>query len=334
MARESFKDINIKGGTRLLIQHCLAIIEELEALGYRLTLRQLFYQLVSRDIIANKQKEYKRLGEVISNARLCGLVDWDSIEDRTRRIREVPHWTTPEDIIKSAADSYRIDKWIDQPYQIEVWVEKDALVGIVEKACAPLDVKWFSCRGYGSQTALYDAGKRIVRHLCNGKEPLIIHLGDHDPSGVQMTEDIYERLFMFAGQEIEVHRIALNMDQVNRYHPPENPAKETDSRFAKYEAKYGNECWELDALSPQVVEQLIIDEIMLYRDEDLYQVQVAREEKEREALADAAARWLELQDLLTMRPDEMTEFIASKVRFEEMLRKHPKRSSIKSKKKK
>jgi hypothetical protein len=307
--KERFKTINFKGSSLFLIQRAIEIITELDAMGYKLTLRQLYYQMVARDIIQNKLTEYKRLGSIINDARLAGVIDWDAIEDRTRYLRSVPHWRTPDEIIRGAADAYRIDKWADQDYRIEVWVEKDALIGIVEKACWPLDVKWFSCRGYGSQTALYDAGKRLERHLMERKHPVVIHLGDHDPSGLDMTRDIQERLEMFAGGRITLHRVALNMDQIDEYHPPENPAKESDSRYQKYTEEYETESsWELDALNPQVIETIIHNKVMEYRDEDRWEVLFEQEKAQRRALANASNRWTEVQRFLT----EPTTSIKSK----------------------
>lgn len=302
--KEAFKHFRcFYGKTIELIAKCNAIIADFQAQGYTLTLRQLYYQLVGLALIPNHVREYDKLGEAVSNARLAGLIDWDAIEDRTRGVRGVPHWEKPNDIIQGAAHSYRIDKWQRQPKRIEVWVEKDALVGVLEKACRPLDVKWFSCRGYTSQTALYDASKRLLQHFANGQEPVVIHLGDHDPSGIDMTRDIFERLEMFlapygyAGQ-LEVNRIALNMNQVDEHHLPENPAKESDSRFKAYQERFGDSSWELDALNPKVIDDLITETILQYRDQSQWDEDEAKETGERDGLAKASARWAEVVKLL------------------------------------
>lgn len=296
--REQFQRLNFHPKTLAMIAKANEIIEKLQALGYTLTLRQLYYQLVARDIIPNRQAEYKKLGETLNNARLAGLIDWDSIEDRTRSLKGIPHWPDPNSIVRDAADSYRIDKWVDQDVRIEVWVEKDALVGVLAKACNELDVPFFSCRGYTSQTALYDTSKRLLRHIRDGKEPIIIHLGDHDPSGIDMTRDIEDRLTMFVGQSLNINRIALNWDQIEEYHPPANPAKVTDSRFEAYERIHGDESWELDALDPQVVHALIQETVLQHRDEKKWEEQVKREEAERKALLKASNGWKDVQSFL------------------------------------
>lgn len=296
--REKFKHIQFKGSSKVMISRANDILNELGAMGYTLTLRQLYYQLVARDVIRNKQSEYKRLGSILNDARLAGLVDWDVIEDRTRNLQSVPHWNEPSEIIRTAAENFRVDKWADQDHRIEVWVEKDALVGVLERACRELDVAWFSCRGYTSQSELYGAGKRVNRHICHRQEPIIIHLGDHDPSGIDMTRDIYDRLFMFVGSEVTVERIALNMPQIDEYAPPPNPAKQTDSRFEAYEREFGNESWELDALDPRVIHKLIEDTVGKYRDEERWAVKKKEEDEKRKLLTAAADDWHRVAELL------------------------------------
>ena len=296
--KEAFKTFSFRDSTLDMINRANRIITELRGMGYTLTLRQLYYQLVSRDIIPNKQSEYKRLGSILNDARLAGLVDWDAIEDRTRNLRSNSHWENPDSIIRSAAYSFRINKWEEQPNYVEVWVEKDALVGVLETACVPLDVPYFSCRGYTSQSELYVAGKRIASHIDDGKHPVVIHLGDHDPSGIDMTRDIRERLEMFAGGEVEVRRIALNFDQVEEFNPPPNPAKETDSRFVNYRAIHGDESWELDALDPRTIDNLITREVESLRDGDLWNNAVQKEEKMKAALEKASENWSDVEDFL------------------------------------
>lgn len=302
--KQKFKSFNFKPDTLDMIAKAVVIIDELQAAGYTLTLRQLYYQLVSKDIIANKQTEYKRLGSILNDARLAGMVDWNAIEDRTRSLESVGHWSSPSDIIRACATSYHVDKWLEQENRVEVWVEKDALVGVLEKACRELDVAWFSCRGYTSQSELYVAGKRLARYARGRQKPIVIHLGDHDPSGIDMTRDITDRLEMFAGHSVKVERIALNMDQIEQYNPPPNPAKITDSRFAGYEALHGDESWELDALPPPVIHQLIVDTVLQYRDETLWDEACAKEEREKAQLQRTSERWDEVCDFIGQGGDE------------------------------
>ena len=270
------------------------ILEEYAAQGYDLTLRQLYYQFVARGLIANKNSEYKKLGAVISDARLAGEIDWDHITDRTRNLRSYSHWGSPREIVEACAKQFRFDKWAKQRNYVEVWVEKDALLGVVQVACQPLDVPYFSCRGYTSQSEMWSAAMRLIRQLRAGKQVYVIHLGDHDPSGIDMSRDIRERIEMFLSRHLEgtrkfeLNRIAMNMDQVERYSPPPNPAKITDSRAARYIKEYGDESWELDALEPSLLTALIQDSVSKLRDQELWDASVTAEDEARERLREAA----------------------------------------------
>lgn len=268
-----------------------AIIEEYWGKGYDLTLRQLYYQFVSRDFIQNNMREYKNLGEVINDARLAGKIDWNAIVDLTRNLESLAHWDSPEDIISSVAKQYRIDKWARQLYRVEVWIEKDAVSNIVGPVCQGLDVPFFSCRGYTSQSEMWKAAQRLKKYSTGGQVPLIVHLGDHDPSGKDMTRDITDRLNEFASREITVNRVALNMDQIEEYSPPPNPAKLTDSRANAYIAEFGDESWELDALTPEVMTQLIRDAVMKVRDENLWAAAEEEEEIAKEQLEKVSENW-------------------------------------------
>lgn len=259
------------------------IIEEYEGQGYELTLRQLYYQFVARDLIENTERSYKNLGSLINDARLAGLIDWNAIQDRTRNLQGNIHYDSPAHRIDNCVRDYAIDKWKNQEYRVEVWVEKDALVGILEGVCGELDVDFFSCRGYTSQSEMWVAAQRLRRYERNGQETIIIHLGDHDPSGKDMSRDVQDRLRLF-GSSVTVERIALNMDQVRKYKPPPNPAKVTDSRAGGYIREFGNKSWELDALEPSVLSEMIERNVLSYRDEDIWQENSDREETEKAVL--------------------------------------------------
>lgn len=282
-----------------------AICEEYAAQGFTLTLRQLYYQFVSRGLIPNRDTEYKRLGSILNDARLAGLIDWSHMEDRTRNLMSLAHWEDPTDRIESAAANYRIDRWSRQSTHVEVWIEKDALVGVIEGVCQRNDVPYFSCRGYTSQSEVWASAVRLIRKTTKaneGRQALIIHLGDHDPSGIDMTRDVTDRLRLFCrahgAPAPRIHRIALNMDQIEQYSPPPNPTKLTDSRATGYIDIHGYESWELDALEPTVIDALIEQAIDSVRDADIWMEDTEREDLEREALTLAASRWDEVQEYL------------------------------------
>jgi len=123
------------------------------------------------------------------------------------------------------------------------------------------------------------------------QSPVILHFGDHDPSGLDMTRDLTERLGLYAEAEVRVERLALNFDQVEQYEPPPNPAKTTDSRYASYVEIHGEESWELDALEPGMIAELITETVINYRDEQLWNEATARQEAARERLQDLSDNW-------------------------------------------
>ncbi len=292
MTTEQFMDKNFRSESMKLISICNRVITEYADQGFTLTLRQLYYQLVARAIIPNKQSEYNRLGILVSNARLAGLIDWSAIEDRTRNIRQISMWDNPQEIMKIASDQYKENPWDNQKYAPEVWIEKDALVGIIEPICTEMRVPYFSCRGYTSQSEAYKAGKRLGRKFMDDKKPIVLHLGDHDPSGLDMSRDIQDRLSLFSWNSmIEVRRLALNIDQIRQYNPPPNPAKDTDSRFLDYVGRYGHECWELDALEPTVIHNLIEETLSELIDWDLWDKCMKKEKENRKYLRQITNQW-------------------------------------------
>jgi hypothetical protein len=301
--KEVFIQYQPRAATLAVIDQANTIIDEYFAQGFTLTLRQLFYQFVSRALLENTLRAYKNLGVTVRNARDGGLIDWDAIEDRTREVHTHSSWDGPAKIIGSAARSYRIDLWEDQLYRPEVWIEKDALLGVIEGVCTEYRVPFFAHRGNNSQTLQHEGGKRFAEHFDQGLIPVVLHLADHDPNGIDMTRDNRKRLALYAGQEVEVRRIALNMDQVQRYAPPANFAKESDSRFDGYVRAFGtSECWELDALSPTVIADLIRAEIETLIDQPTWERSEAKEADDRALLAKAAANWAKVEVLLRRKP--------------------------------
>jgi len=292
MPKIMYKAQRFSKANMIKIAYAEQIIREYQAQGFMLTLRQLYYQFVARGLIANRQKEYNKLGDVINNARLAGLLDWEAIEDRSRHVDHASSWDTPGDIVATAARSFRLDRWADQLERVEVWIEKDALAGVLTGVCDKYHVALLSNRGYLSQSEMWRAAVRFQNYeSMNGQDVTIIHLGDHDPSGIDMTRDIKDRLVMFDCPDVEVERIALNWDQVQHYQPPPNPAKTTDSRFAEYMLNYGTESWELDALDPNVLVTLTEDAILAHLDQQVWADMEQREAEQRAQLEHVSANW-------------------------------------------
>lgn len=246
------------------------IVDDYQAEGYTLTTRQVYYQLVARDIIENTLNSYKRIASLINDGKLAGAIDWDALEDRTREFKTRAHWDDPADIIMASANQYHEDLWENQRHRVFVIIEKEALVGVLEKLCHRYDVPLLAARGYPSGTVLREFAKsHLLPNMARGIFCKILHLGDHDPSGIDMTRDLRDRLEMFSENNncIHVDRIALNMNQIEEMNPPENPAKSTDARFDGYRALYGTSSWELDALTPSYLNNLVESHIKNYVDE-------------------------------------------------------------------
>lgn len=262
--REQFETKDFVPKHLHIIAEANKILIEYNRAGYTMTLRQLHYQFVARKVklldgepYQNKDTSYDMLGKVMTAARFCGLVDWTHMEDRLRELEHDSVWDSPSQIIEAVADQYREDVWKGQPYRPEVWIEKDALGGVIDGVCKEFRIDYFACRGYVSASAHYKASKRWLKTIKAGQKPVVFHLGDHDPSGLDMTRENAAKFKLLTGRTIEVVRLALNFDQVELYNPPPNPAKLTDVRAPAYVEEFGYESWELDALEPQVITELI-----------------------------------------------------------------------------
>lgn len=309
--KEAFVDKTFRADTLEVIELCEAVLEEYAKEGYDLTLRQLYYQMIARDLFPaswvdvqtgtkNNQKNYNRLGSIVNDARLAGLMDWDMIVDRVRSTERNSHWAHPGAILKASARWFAIDKWQDQPVHVEVMCEKQALEGVLLPVCEELDIGFTSNRGYTSQSFMYRKGKELARRLEEEKEVVILYLGDHDPSGLDMDRDVHERLRMFATKEffddldpeaVRLERIALTMPQIKKYQPPPNPAKTTDSRYAAYIRQHGDESWELDAIEPRALAKLVRRAVEALLDEDLWEQACEDERAMKEELEEMASKY-------------------------------------------
>lgn len=280
------------------------VIEATRAGGHhQMTLRYVYYRLVSRNVIPNRKNEYDKLSDLLCDARLAGLVDWDAIIDQTRGLEENAHWEHPLDVLKDAQHSFALDKWADQAHYVEVWVEKDAMKSVVGRVCKAWDVPFFSCRGYASISEMHVAALRLhERGAGRGRTAHVLHLGDHDPSGLDMTRDIHHKMRTIFQTDVKIHRIALNMDQIEENHLPPNPAKVTDSRSGRYRAKFGDVSWELDSLEIPVVERILSSNLDHWLDRPKYNELKAKEDRAKHTIQTIRRRWNEVLQLLQRHP--------------------------------
>lgn len=273
--KQQYEHFKFRRSSLALIETMNKIIADYTQQGFTLTVRQLYYQLVTRNIIANDQKNYKSMASIANDARLAGLMDWNAIEDRTREFSGRNHWDSGADLLNACANQYHMDMWEGQDVRPIIIVEKEALQGVFERVCHQYDTSLLCARGYPSVSVLRNYVKyTMIPAIDAGQRFKFLHFGDHDPSGIDMTRDLTERFTLFSeGRHIEfdLERCALNMDQVEEYNPPENPAKTTDARFESYAELYGSSSWELDALEPKVLIELAQEKIIALIDEERWE---------------------------------------------------------------
>lgn len=316
MGFQLYTNYNPSSESQDVIAKADKIIKAYQAEGMMMTLRQLYYQFVSRDWIENSDKSYERLGRIVSRARLGGYLDWDAIEDRNRVPVVWRHYDSVLDVIKQAIPTFRMPRLQGQETYVELWVEKDALSGVLRPMASRYHVTMMANKGYSSSSAMKEAGDR-VRQCCErygSTNAVILYLGDLDPSGEDMVRDISDRIGDFTNSgldvnwdnptkveveaheemrkrrpyiDVEVRKLALTIEQVREHKPPPNPAKLTDSRAKSFIKKYGKSSWEVDALPPTLLRDIIRDSIESLLDMDKMNEIIATEDIEVESLQSA-----------------------------------------------
>ncbi len=268
-----------------------AVNKILSEYNFPLTIRQIHYRLVSSGFYPNTRSSYNGLSKTLVKAREDGEVDDTRIEDRARQVIEAPEGYAPDEYVTAVSDwfktiggEYQADLWANQPGFVEVWVEKDALSSLINQVVEPYRVTVCPCRGYSSYT--YIKRTAIDGRLRHVTKPIIIlYLGDHDPSGLQMTEDLESRLVKYGhGLNIAVKRVALTYDQVKEYNLIPNPTKKADTRSQAYVSRYGDECWELDAVEPNELQRLVRSTIEELINQEAWEAGLVQEAKDRTRL--------------------------------------------------
>lgn len=293
-----FREIRMSKANKERLKVINSIIQEYQAEGYVLTLRQLYYQLVSRDVVPNKQTEYSKLSILLKEGRMAGIVDWDAIEDRLRKPQKPSAFSSPRDILDAAIQQYALPRQEGQSTYVEVWVEKDALSGVLKRVTSKYHVPILVNRGYSSASAMFDSYQRFKTAYESGQAIRVLYLGDYDPSGMDMIRDVKSRTIEFFMGEYEIEDeeyaaesmdfqvipIALTREQIRQYNPPPNPAKTTDPRAKDFIQRHGKTSWEVDALRPEVLNNLLDAAIRENIDESIYLEIVGKEDADKERL--------------------------------------------------
>lgn len=244
-----------------------------------MTVRQVYYQLVSGQVIKNTLSQYKAVSNALVDARKEGVIPWEWIEDRLRRPRFVSMWAGLADFAETARRAYRRNVWAEQPAYLEVWLEKDALSGIFEDILESYGVTLNVGRGYDGWDSIHNAAERYREE----DEVSVLYCGDFDPSGEDMVRSLRERLAFF-GCEPDIIKCALTAEDVTRYNLPPDFTKTTDTRRAAFVEKYGDVAVELDALPVDVLRNRLVDEVEARIDVDALADVKKAEEADRERL--------------------------------------------------
>lgn len=283
--KEQFIEHKFQAKQRAMIDQINQIIDEIwkDGAGTKLTSRQVFYRFVGKGWCENEHRNYTKVCNLVRDGRETGLIDWDAIEDRTREINHQHFDDDPRTYLteRMSSDYYREDPWKWQKVRPVVAIEKEALVGLIEDLCDKYRVAYLAARGNGSTTLLYDLAQVLKEIVDVGQKPIVLYLGDHDPNGIDMERDLRERLSRFAGVAIEVRRLGLTMEQVRRYRLPPNriDKEKKDTRWPAYIKKFGTrDTWELDALEPDVITELVREGLKKVRNDKRHKVAEAAEE--------------------------------------------------------
>jgi hypothetical protein len=269
-------------GRQAKTQNIIDVAYEILEAYHPMTLRQVYYQLVSRQVIENCRSAYQGVSNALVDARLEGSIPWEWLEDRLRRPAIYSGYRDPAHFALVMKYQYYRDIWPTQPRRFEAWLEKDALSGIFTSVCSRYNVTLNVGRGYDGWDSIHKAALRYG----SGENWTILYYGDFDPSGDDMVRSLGERLGQLKSFPTII-KIALSMDDVTRYNLPPNLTKPSDSRRAAFVEKNGDVSVELDALRPAVLEESLRTEIEKLLDMSAFHAVEAQEKKDRELIEQA-----------------------------------------------
>jgi hypothetical protein len=278
-----------KGETKRIAVIIEAAVRILDA-ERPMTLRQLFYRLVSTGIIENDRNHYQMMSRVMTKARDDGRCDFDAIVDRSRPEYCREAFADPAAYLKAVARSYHKDYWRSQPYYCEVWVEKDAIVGCIEETTDELGVKVRVGRGFQSTTRAHEIAE-YFDSLDDLKQIQIYYLGDHDPSGRMIEDDLRRRIENYTFKNFTLRRLAIFREDIEVFNLPPLRVKPSDSRARGFVAEHGRECVELDALPPEELRSRVRRAIGNLIDRRQWDRAVKVETAELASIRDILNRW-------------------------------------------
>lgn len=246
----------------------------------QITIRHLYYRLVGLHVIEKTEKAYHQLCSHLAKWRRSGDIKWSDFSDNTRwHIRQTT-FDSVEDALQNTLQNYRRNLWDTQPYYIEVWIEKDAMASIVSDTTIQFGVPLFVARGFASLSSLYDAAETFKGAVDNGKEVIIYHLGDYDPSGVAAGQSIVKAMRDDFNVDVTFTRLAVTTEQIERLNLPTRPLKKTDTRAKGWQGG----CVELDTLPPAEIRRIVEQAITQHIDQRQWDILKETERMERDTL--------------------------------------------------
>jgi len=252
-----------------------------------MTIRQLFYRLVSIEALENSITDYKKLSRVMTNARESGQISYEWIVDRSRPTYAPTVFDNLKDGLKTLRNCYRKDYWQYQPSHVELWTEKDAIIGSIEPVTDELGVTVRVSRGFTSTTRVYEIALEFTRIV---KPIFVFYLGDHDPSGRAIELDLFERISRY-GPDFQMERLAIREIDIDAFNLPPLRIKTSDTRAAAFSRKFGARCVELDALPPEELRSRVRQAIESHIEGEAWERALTTEKAEQESIQRIVERW-------------------------------------------
>lgn len=278
--------------SRQLIDWARVILER----EWPMTIRQIFYRLVSKGLIKNTKSDYQRVIRLMTIARNDGRIPFDWIVDRSRPVYNPPVFKDAQAYAETVKRSYRRDYWTSQPFHVELWCEKDTISGSIAGVTDELGVTVRVGRGFNSTTR----AREIAAVLADTTKPkVILYCGDHDPSGRNAEEEGLSRVLAHyrcitgnsQARDVDLRRLAIHKEDIKKFNLPPLRVKDTDSRTPGFVRKYGHDCVELDALPPNELRGRIRVNITGLLDRVAWDRAIACEKVELASIVDTVGKW-------------------------------------------
>ena len=253
-----------------------------------ITGRGVGYKLFAAGLIPSMGRaDMQRVYRLLKEAREQDIIPWEWIVDESRELERRASWDDPEQYTRCVINGYRRDYWNQQPVNVEVWSEKGTIRGVIQPVLDNYGVGFRVMHGFGSATEVYNVAQNF-----DGKDLVVLYVGDWDPSGLCMSEqDLPDRLSKYDGDHVVLERIALVRSQLTGL--PSFPAsdKKNDPRYKWFTRHYGARCWELDALDPNKLRDCVEENILANIEDEAWERCKVVERAERDSLRTVMKKW-------------------------------------------